>query len=123
MVIHLFAVRSVSSCTILSSEFRLTVLSIEVDDPGNGDTLSATLYGQFDGDNTAEFSVKATCKITFSWPKSYGDIYYGEDNCMYDGESQAIPDADGKPVCCIKDNNLTDMVTNPYVVGGACKPH
>ncbi|KGO49181.1 hypothetical protein PEXP_012300 [Penicillium expansum] len=93
--------------------------TFKVDDPGNGDTLSATLYGQFDGDNTAEFSVKATCKITFSWPKSYGDIYYGEDNCMYDGESQAIPDADGKPVCCIKDNNLTDMVTNPYVVGGA----
>ncbi|KAJ5471154.1 hypothetical protein N7530_008511 [Penicillium desertorum] len=94
-----------------------------VDDPGYGDTLSATLYGRFDGENTSEATVKAKCKITFSWPKWWGDIYYGADDCMYDGESKPIPDADGNPVCCKEDDSLTDMVTNPYVVGGACKPH
>ncbi|KAJ5375563.1 hypothetical protein N7517_007569 [Penicillium concentricum] len=87
----------------------------------HGDTLSATLYGQFDGENTSEPTVKATCKITFSWPKSWADIYYGEDNCMYNGNSEAIKDSDGNPVCCKEDQTLTDQVTNPYLLGGACK--
>ncbi|KAJ6177926.1 hypothetical protein N7519_008387 [Penicillium mononematosum] len=93
-----------------------------VDDPGYGDTLSATLYGRFDGENTSEATVKAKCKITFSWPKWWGDMCYGADG-MYDGESKPFPDADGNPMCCKQDDNLTDMVTNPYVVRGACKPH
>ncbi|KAJ5205421.1 hypothetical protein N7472_001869 [Penicillium cf. griseofulvum] len=96
--------------------------TFKVDDPGYGDTLSATLYGRFKAENTADSTVKATCNITFSWPKSWADIYYGEDNCMYNGNSEAIKDANGNPVCCNEDSNLTDQVTNPYMTGGSCDP-
>ncbi|UPX17216.1 uncharacterized protein EKO05_0007583 [Ascochyta rabiei] len=30
------------------------------------------------------------CKVTFKWPSSYGDIFYGADNCLYDGSGQNI---------------------------------
>jgi hypothetical protein len=63
MAIHLSAIRLVSGCPVFVSEFRLTAQSVEVNYPGNGDTLSVTLYEQFDEDNTAEASVKPTCKI------------------------------------------------------------
>ncbi|KAJ5972870.1 uncharacterized protein N7479_002788, partial [Penicillium vulpinum] len=108
---------------ITANENTAVCDTFTVDDPGNGDTLSATLYGLFDAGNTSEPKVKPSCKITFSWPKSWVDIYYGEDNCMYNGDSEAITDADGNPVCCTEDQNLTEKVTNPYVTGGTCQPH
>ncbi|EUC39805.1 hypothetical protein COCMIDRAFT_10179 [Bipolaris oryzae ATCC 44560] len=30
------------------------------------------------------------CQKDFSWPSSYGDIYYGADNCLYDSKGQNI---------------------------------
>ncbi|OQE45970.1 hypothetical protein PENCOP_c001G01521 [Penicillium coprophilum] len=94
--------------------------TFKVDDPGYGNTLNATLYGRFDGNNKADSMVKASCKITFSWPKSWIDINYGKDDCMYDGHWNPLNDANGKQVCCEQNDTLTDMVQNPYMSGGEC---
>jgi hypothetical protein len=29
------------------------------------------------------------CVKTFKWPSYYHDVYYGEDNCLYDGSSMS----------------------------------
>ncbi|KAJ5165204.1 uncharacterized protein N7500_007034 [Penicillium coprophilum] len=35
-----------------------TMVSTDILDPGNGDTLTATFYGHFDGKNTPRFSAR-----------------------------------------------------------------
>lgn len=106
----------------LSHKFKpthLTIQSLAISDPGNGDTLSATIYAGFDGSNTAEPTVSPKCKLSASWPKSYGDIYYGEDNCLYDSESQQIK-YKGNAQCCSESEGL-EGVSNPYVAGAECQ--
>ena len=43
----------------------------------------ATVYGRFDGNNPKPI-VTPGCKIIVNFPSSYGDIYYGVDDCIYD---------------------------------------
>lgn len=99
---------------------QLTTESPAISDPGYGDKLNATIFAGFDGSNTAEPTVSPTCKLSAFWPKSYGDIYYGEDNCLYDSESQQITDPSGNAQCCTDSEGLP-AVSNPYVAGAECQ--
>ncbi|KAJ5787474.1 hypothetical protein N7457_002464 [Penicillium paradoxum] len=106
---------------ITINEDKVVCDSYKIPDPGYGETLSATFYGRFDGSNTADTTVQAKCKVTATWPKSFGDIYYGEDNCVYDSESKPINDKDGNHACCNESDDLTEKVSNPYMVGAQCQ--
>lgn len=93
---------------------------VDIPDPGHGDTLSATFYGRLDGSNTADTTVKPGCKLTATWSKSFQDIYYGEDNCLYDGDSQSLKGEDGNPLCC-EEQDIDEEIANPYLVGTECQ--
>ncbi|KAJ5360482.1 hypothetical protein N7517_009673 [Penicillium concentricum] len=91
-----------------------------IPDPGYGQTLNATFYGRFNGDNTADSTVQATCKLSTTWEKWLTDIYYGEDNCLYNDQSDPMKGEDGNHACCNETPDL-EMVANPYVSGVQCQ--
>ncbi|KAF2829284.1 hypothetical protein CC86DRAFT_403930 [Ophiobolus disseminans] len=45
-------------------------------------------------DGNAEIEAKLDqpqhCKVTFTWPKDYGDVFFGADNCFYDSNGANI---------------------------------
>jgi hypothetical protein len=47
------------------------------------------------------------CELNATWPRNYDDIFFGQDNCLYDSNSKSI---DGQ--CCTA--NTTTSVANPY---------
>jgi hypothetical protein len=48
-----------------------------------------TIYAKFDSDDLLNAKVKAGCKLEAKWPKDYGAIYFGENNCLYDSRGNA----------------------------------
>ena len=53
-------------------------------DRNNGIYLSggvATIEAKFGGDRTLQNDI-AYCTAVFVWPRYYGDVDYGEDNCL-----------------------------------------
>ncbi|TPX17838.1 uncharacterized protein E0L32_002939 [Thyridium curvatum] len=66
---------------------------------------SATIYGRFDG-NGQPPKTWSGCILNAEWPADYGDIYYGADNCLYDGTAQNIGGQ-----CCTTGQ---EYVVNPY---------
>ena len=47
------------------------------------------------------------CELIASWPRGYHDIYFGQDNCLYDSGNNRI---DGQ--CCT--SKTITSVANPY---------
>ncbi|KAJ5513232.1 hypothetical protein N7463_002784 [Penicillium fimorum] len=80
--------------------------STNIADQATGDSV-ATIYAQFDGDNKTGYKVVPGCKLQASWPRSYGDVYFGADNCLYDSTGTNI---NGQ--CCTE--KTEDLVVNPY---------
>ena len=70
-------------------------------------TGAATIYARFDGNDKNDKSTPG-CKLNAKWPKSYGDVYYGANNCLYDGNGGII---DGQ--CCNQQSGLPKQI-NPY---------
>ncbi|CAL5868266.1 uncharacterized protein PFLUO_LOCUS2490 [Penicillium psychrofluorescens] len=68
---------------------------------------TATIYANFNGDDKTDFNVVPGCKLDAVWPRNYGDIYFGADNCLYDSTGAKIFDQ-----CCTE--STTDSVSNPY---------
>ena len=68
---------------------------------------TATIYARFNGQDTTDVNVIPGCELNATWPSNYGDIYFGQDNCLYDSSSKSI---DGQ--CCTA--NTTTSVANPY---------
>ncbi|KUM57957.1 hypothetical protein ACN42_g9213 [Penicillium freii] len=75
-------------------------------DQSTGD-ITATIYAQFDGDDKTDYKVTPGCKLEASWPRAYGDVYFGVNNCLYDSTGTNI---NGQ--CCTE--TTTDSVLNPY---------
>ncbi|KAJ5189550.1 hypothetical protein N7472_008564 [Penicillium cf. griseofulvum] len=82
---------------------------INVDDIADQSTDDSvtTIYAQFDGDNKTSYKVVPGCKLEASWPRAYGDVYFGADNCLYDSTGTNI---NGQ--CCTEATQ--DSVVNPY---------
>jgi hypothetical protein len=78
----------------------------DIADQSTGDSV-ATIYAQFDGDNKTGYKVVPGCKLEASWPRAYGDVYFGADNCLYDSTGTKI---NGQ--CCTEATQ--DSVVNPY---------
>ncbi|KAI5460660.1 hypothetical protein BGZ63DRAFT_405123 [Mariannaea sp. PMI_226] len=72
-----------------------------------GPTSKVTIYAKFPGDNTADYLVSPGCELQAELPSDYGDVYFGEDNCLYDSSGNQI---NGQ--CC--QNQGTTQVKNPY---------
>jgi hypothetical protein len=68
---------------------------------------SATIYAKFDGSDSKDEYVKPGCELRAEFPSSYGDVYFGSDNCLYDSGSSKIFDQ-----CCTA--KATTTVRNPY---------
>ncbi|KAJ5613080.1 hypothetical protein N7510_006274 [Penicillium lagena] len=68
---------------------------------------TATIYAKFNGDDKTDYNVVPGCKLEAVWPRNYGDIYFGADNCLYDSTGAKIFDQ-----CCTE--STTDSVPNPY---------
>lgn len=79
---------------------------IDVEDQ-NSDSSHATIYAKFDGSDTIHQNVSPGCKLEASWPRTYGDIYYGADDCLYDSNGSEIQ-------CCTQPTE--DIVQNPYAM-------
>ncbi|KAM5383716.1 hypothetical protein ACJZ2D_001705 [Fusarium nematophilum] len=64
----------------------------------------------FDSSLDNHMHSKATCQLQARWPANYGDIYFGEDGCLYDSQSNKIFDQ----CCSPPDVNNSGPTTNPY---------
>ncbi|KAJ5164452.1 uncharacterized protein N7500_006282 [Penicillium coprophilum] len=80
--------------------------STNIADQATGDSV-ATIYAQFDGDNKTSYKVVPGCKLQATWPRAYGDVYFGADNCLYDSTGTNI---NGQ--CCTE--KTEDSIVNPY---------
>ena len=58
--------------------------------------------------NTTDQTAIPACELLAAWPHSYADIYFGQDNCLYDSGGQSIYDQ-----CCTAIIGTTS-VANPY---------
>jgi len=56
---------------------------------------------------TTDQKVVPGCKILVEWPRSYADIFFGQDNCLYDSSGRSIYGQ-----CCTA--KITALVANPY---------
>ncbi|KAF7547422.1 hypothetical protein G7Z17_g7743 [Cylindrodendrum hubeiense] len=65
----------------------------------------------FDASIDNQLHSKATCQLQARWPANYGDVYYGEDGCLYDSQNNKIFDQ----CCSPPDINNSGPATNPYV--------
>ncbi|KAI5461766.1 SGNH hydrolase-type esterase domain-containing protein [Mariannaea sp. PMI_226] len=74
---------------------------------GRWPTSKATFYAKFPGDNTVDYMVTPGCELHADIPANYGDMYFGEDNCLYDSGGNKVLDQ-----CC--QNQGTTQVLNPY---------
>jgi len=71
------------------------------------DNSKVTIHAKFNGGDTTDQNVVAGCQLDAVWPRNYGDIYFGEDNCLYDGSGKSISNQ-----CCT--SSTTSSVANPY---------
>ncbi|CAO3640841.1 unnamed protein product [Cunninghamella echinulata] len=71
----------------------------------NGD--SAVIFAQYNGNDKNTVS-KPQCVLNARWPSNYGDVYFGDNNCLYDASGAMI---NGQ--CCQTNNNLQYTI-NPY---------
>ncbi|KAJ7272443.1 hypothetical protein C8J57DRAFT_972035, partial [Mycena rebaudengoi] len=46
---------------------------------------SATIFARFDGNNKNSVNFPGS-KLEVAWPATYGDIIFGDDNCLYDSK-------------------------------------
>jgi hypothetical protein len=89
-----------------TNELYADIDNLDVSDQGK-DKSTATIYAQFNGQDTTDKNVIPGCELNATWPRSYGDIYFGQGNCLYDSSSKVI---DGQ--CCTA--KTTTSVANPY---------
>ncbi|CAI7636615.1 unnamed protein product [Penicillium manginii] len=96
-----------SGCIVINDAKRCQTWGgpYNVADQNQGNS-TATIYAQFDGDNTLNQKVTPGCKIQPSWPRGYGDLDF-TDNCLRDRNGQKIE-------CCSSGTTTTDVVENPY---------
>ncbi|KAJ5167600.1 uncharacterized protein N7482_003194 [Penicillium canariense] len=97
---------SLPICDDVESAVRNTITSSPSADQGTTNT-SATIYAQFDGSDKLDYMVVPRCVLNATWPRSYGDVYFGQNNCLYDSTGTVI---NGQ--CCTEKN--TQSVVNPY---------
>lgn len=76
---------------------------IDVKDQAH-DRISTTIYGKFPDDHFHQ-KVSPGCKLVASWPNSYGDIFYGADDCLYDANGSSLNQ------CCSEPTS--DVLSNP----------
>ncbi|KAL5333785.1 SGNH hydrolase-type esterase domain-containing protein [Aspergillus crustosus] len=76
-----------------------------------GDNKSVTIIARFPGDSS-NMDVIPDCKITVSWPKDFGDVYWGEGDCLRDSEGSVIWGQ-----CCSDNTKNTENYHNPYYKG------
>ncbi|KAL5338622.1 hypothetical protein BJX70DRAFT_398567 [Aspergillus crustosus] len=79
----------------------------------DSDTSSVTIYAKFDTENKDTNKATPGCKLEATWPSSYADIYFGEDNSLYDGSGNKINDQ-----TCSDSPGDDEKVTNPYYTPG-----
>ncbi|KAJ7272453.1 hypothetical protein C8J57DRAFT_1599750 [Mycena rebaudengoi] len=106
----MYLVGSSTSTTVHVNHGCISVQDTSVCEPGSVEisTGSAEIFARFDGENKNPDNVPG-CKLEAAWPATYGDIYFGDDNCLYDSNNQVI---NGQ--CCNVGTGGTDEVTNPY---------
>ncbi|KAG5638005.1 hypothetical protein H0H81_002273 [Sphagnurus paluster] len=68
----------------------------------------ATIYARFDSGNRLPTQTPG-CRLDAVWPPSFNDVYFGQDNCLYDAGGQNI---NGQ--CCAPGTGGGNQVTNPY---------
>ncbi|KAN0072409.1 hypothetical protein V8E54_009338 [Elaphomyces granulatus] len=95
-----------AGCISINGSPRCAPQTYNVSDQGK-DKSTATIYAQFNGQDTTDKNVIPGCELNATWPRSYGDIYFGQGNCLYDSSSKVI---DGQ--CCTA--KTTTSVANPY---------
>ena len=63
--------------------------------------------------------VAPECMLKATWPWNYGDVFWGEDNCLYEAERTKIKNQCAEP---IPPNDAKVVVDNPYYVGPPRQP-
>ncbi|KAJ7430416.1 hypothetical protein B0H11DRAFT_2381973 [Mycena galericulata] len=69
---------------------------------------AATIFARFDGNNHDSTNIPG-CQLNAQWNPNFGDIFFGDDNCLYDATGANI---DGQ--CCNVGTGGSTRVKNPY---------
>ncbi|CAJ2503658.1 Uu.00g110520.m01.CDS01 [Anthostomella pinea] len=77
----------------------------ESDDRGLSDTETSGTNAI--GGSSSNKEVVPGCKLVASWSSNYGDVYYGDGDCLRDSSNNIIDNQ-----CCTA--STTDTVANPY---------
>ncbi|KAI5457676.1 SGNH hydrolase-type esterase domain-containing protein [Mariannaea sp. PMI_226] len=80
--------------------------ALKVTNDQSTEETTITIYAKFP-DNTVDYMVTPGCQLEAKFPINYGDIYFGEDNCLYDASNNQI---NGQ--CC--QAPATKQFKNPY---------
>ena|SRR5436190_6017779 len=85
----------------------------DVADQGT-DNSKTVIYAKFDGGDTTDKNVIPGCQLVATWPRNYGDIFFGADNCLYDAGGTSLNQ------CC--SSSTITSVANPYYKPGSSPP-
>lgn len=65
---------------------------LDVASTPNSPISQAIIYAKFDPNNLDAGNVQPGCELAASWPSNYGDVYFHEDNCLYDSGGMCAQD-------------------------------
>jgi len=101
-----------STVSIFSASIANTILMINspvIKDKGT-DTNWITVLACLPSDTTSPM-VAPQCTLNATWPRGYGDIIWGEDNCLYEAGRTIIDDQCAE---AIVPGDVSVVVKNPY---------
>lgn len=85
-----------------------------------GEYSTATILASFDESQWYAPMLPPGCQLNARWPRNYGQVFFGADNCLYDASSNRI---DGQ--CCdTPDSSHNGAQVNPWRdprPAGSCK--
>ncbi|KAL4889573.1 hypothetical protein BDV59DRAFT_205096 [Aspergillus ambiguus] len=89
--------------------------SVNFADPEQDRKNSAMVYAAFDPSLKGSPTVTPGCMLSAVWNSTYKDVFFGEDNCLYDAGGNPIMTM-GDKECCTSENVPDGLkVENPYV--------
>jgi hypothetical protein len=90
----------------------LTIRLIVVKDDKGRDDNWVIVFACLPSDSTSPL-VSPQCKLNATWPRGYGDIIWGEDNCLYEAGRTKIEDQCAETIV---PTDAAVLVNNPYYV-------
>jgi hypothetical protein len=92
----------------MSPQQQLLDVKPDPSEPNNNST--ALILSGYDPSDPYSPQQSAKCELQALWPAYYGDVFYGENGCLYDSDDNII----FNQCCSAPDINHSGPTVNPY---------